>query len=294
MMLSLPTLEDMACAGLVLSINGLISLILGLGLEAGIAVAVLRLGVQLGAIGLLLKVVFEQASPPCTGLVALVLVAVAGSELARRQEHRFHGWYAHGLCHLTLFVAGSIAMLFPLAGGLAVRAWPEPWYAPRYVLPVLALAGSSTLASASVALQALTHGAMAERGAIEARIAQGAHRFRAFQPLLRRALTAALAPLLQAMSASALPGMLAGQLLAGADPLHAAEYQILLTAVLVAAGGVGAAIVAFGGVLLLSDGRHRLRLDRLYRSAPPSRRPFSASDTSWRIPGMRLGSGAGT
>jgi putative ABC transport system permease protein len=305
MTLSLLTLEDVAFAGLVLSINGLISLIFGLGLEASIAVAVLRMGVQLGAIGLLLKVMFEQASPLCTGLVAFVLVAVAGSELARRQEHRLRGWHGLLLCQLTLLVVVGIAMLFPLAGGLLPEAWPEPWYAPRYVLPVLALAGSSALASAGVALQALTHGAVVERAAIEARIAQGAHRFRAFQPLLRRALTAALAPLLQAMSASgsiALPGVMAGQLLAGADPLRAAKYQILLTAVLAVAGGVGAAIVAIGGVLLLSDGRHRLRLDRLHRAAPPARRPIGATDSAtatsrrlgWRIPGLRLFSGART
>ncbi len=297
MTLNLPTLEDAAFAGLVLCINALISLIFALGLEASIAVAALRLGVQIGAVGLLLKVVCEQASPLCTGLVALVMVAVAGSELARRQEHRFRGWYAHGLCQLTLLVAGSIAMLFPLAGGL-VPDWPEPWYAPRYVLPVLALAGSSTLASAGVALQALTHGAIAERGAIEARIAQGAQRFQAFQPLVRRALTAALVPVLQGMSASALPGMMAGQLLAGADPLRAARYQILLTAVLATAGGLGATVVALGGVLLLSDGRHRLRLDRLRPAAAQSRRPSGASEArrrfAWRIPGLRFGSGAGT
>jgi hypothetical protein len=100
------------------------------------------------------------------------------------------------------------------------------------------------------------------------------------------------------MSASAIPGIMAGQLLAGADPLRAAKSQILLTAVLAAAGGLGAATMALGGVLLLSDGRHRLRLDRLRRAAAPSQRPSDTSEASrrpaWRIPGLRLGSGART
>jgi putative ABC transport system permease protein len=296
MTLSLLSLEDVAFAGLVLGINGLISLIFGLGLAGSIAVAAMRLAVQLGAVGLLLKVVFEQASPLCTGLVALVLVAVAGSELARRQEHRFRGWYAQLLCQLTLLVAVGTAMLLPLAGGLALDARPEAWYAPRYLLPVFALAACSTVASAGAALQALTHGAVVEQGAIEARIAQGAHRFRAFQPLLRRALTTALAPLLQAMSAGGgivLAGVMAGQLLAGAEPLRAAKYQILLTAVLTAAAGLGAATAAIGGVLLLSDGRHRLRLDRLRRVASPPRQSNAATGArrrlGWRIPGLRSG-----
>jgi putative ABC transport system permease protein len=152
-------------------------------------------------------------------------------------------------------------------------------------LPVLALVSGSILASASVALQTLTHGAVAERGAIEARMAQGARRFSAFAPLLRHTLKAALSPFLQAMSASgllALPGTMAGQILAGADPFAAATYQVLLTVALAGAGALGALTVALGGVLLLSDRRHRLRLDRLRQVAP------SATTTSAMIAGRRL------
>jgi len=291
-------LDDLALAGLVLCITVGISLACGLGLEASIAIAAARMAVQLGAVALLFKVVLEQASPLCTAVAALVMVAVAGGELARRQELCIRGWYTQALCHLTLLVGVAISILCPLAGMIG----PEPWYAPRYVLPVLALLSGSTLASASVALQTLTHGAMAERGAIEARMAQGARRFIAFAPLLRHALKAALSPFLQAMSASgllALPGTMAGQMLAGADPLAAAKFQMLLTVALAGAGGLGAVTAALGGVLLLSDRRHRLRLDRLRRAAP---RPRLATRLArWvaagrrlggRLPWLRVGSGA--
>jgi putative ABC transport system permease protein len=143
---------------------------------------------------------------------------------------------------------------------------PQPWYAPRYVLPILGMVLASTLTSVSLALQTLTEGAERERDAIEARIALGATRFEAFSALLRRALGAAITPLLNMMSLAGmvtLPGMMTGQILAGADPVEAAKYQIVIMFVLAAASGLGALFVAYGGVLLLTDSRHRLRLDRL-------------------------------
>ena len=63
-----------------------------------------------------------------------------------------------------------------------------------------------------------------------------------------------------------LPGMMTGQILAGADPAEAAKYQIMIMFVLTGAAGLGALAAAFGGVLLLTDARHRLRLDRLAAS----------------------------
>jgi UDP-glucose/iron transport system permease protein len=124
----------------------------------------------------------------------------------------------------------------------------------------------STLTSVSLVLQTLAEAIERERGGIEARIAQGGTRFAAFAPLLRRAMRTATTPLLNIMSVAGmvtLPGMMTGQILAGADPAEAARYQIVLMFVLAGAAGLGAFAAAFGGILLLSDNRHRLRLDRL-------------------------------
>ena len=73
-------------------------------------------------------------------------------------------------------------------------------------------------------------------------------------------------PLLNTMSVAGivtLPGMMTGQILAGADPAEAAKYQIMIMFVLSGAAGLGALAAAYAGVLLLTDARHRLRLDRL-------------------------------
>ena len=145
------------------------------------------------------------------------MVLVAGYELVQRQERRFRGWLAYGLGNATLLLVGGLATLY------AVRSWwaPAPWYAPRYIVPILGMVLGNTLTGVSLALQTLTEGAERERAAIEARIALGATRFEAFATVLRRALRTAITPLLNIMAVAgivSLPGMMTGQILAGADP----------------------------------------------------------------------------
>jgi putative ABC transport system permease protein len=195
-------------------------------------------------------------------LIALVMVLVAGYELVQRQERRFRSWLAYGLGNATLLLVGGLATLY----AVVVVVHPSPWYAPRYIVPILGMVLGNTLTSVSLALQTLTEGAERERAAIEARIALGATRFEAFATVLRRAMRTAITPLLNVMSVAgivSLPGMMTGQILAGADPGEAAKYQIMIMFVLTGASGLGAFAAAFGGVLLLTDARHRLRLDRL-------------------------------
>ena len=253
---------DLVLAALLLVINGAISLAFGMRLEARLAIAAVRMAVQLAAVGFVLKFVFAQTSPLWTLLVAVVMVLVAGFELAQRQERRFVGWRAYGLGNATLLLVGGLATLY----AVAVVIGPQPWYAPRYVLPILGMVLGNTLTSVSLALQTLTEGAERERAAIEARIALGATRFEAFAAVSRRAIRTAMMPLLNTMSVAGivtLPGMMTGQILAGADPAEAAKYQIMIMFVLSGAAGLGALAAAYAGVLLLTDARHRLRLDRL-------------------------------
>jgi putative ABC transport system permease protein len=253
---------DLLLAALLLAINGGISLAFGLRLELSLLLATVRMVVQVAAIGFVLKFVFTQSSLLWTAGVAMLMLCLAGYELSARQERRFKGWWIYGLGNATLLFASGLATLYAVTVVIA----PSPWYAPRYLLPILGMVLGSTLTSVSLVLQTLAEGIERERGAIEARIAQGGTRLQAFAPLLRRAMRMATTPLLNIMSVAGMvtvPGMMTGQILAGADPTEAARYQIVLMFVLAGAAGLGAFAAAFGGVVLLSDNRHRLRLDRL-------------------------------
>lgn len=260
---------DLAFAGLLLCVNGLISVAFRLRLELPFVIAAARMVVQLSAVGFILKFVFARTSPAWTVALALVMILVAGYELIARQEGRFKTWLAFGLGSGTLLLVGTLGTLYAAAIVIA----PTPWYAPRYILPILGMVLGNTLTSASLVLQTLNDAADRDRAAIEDRLALGATRFTAFSTVLARALKTAMTPLLNSMSVAgvvALPGMMTGQILAGADPSGAAKYQIMIMFVLAGASGLGALLAALGGVLMMTDSRHRLRLDRFAATAKPA------------------------
>ena len=68
---------DLVLAALLLVINGWISVRLDLGLERTLAVAALRMVVQLLLVALVLRLLFETVSPVLTALAAAVMVGFA-------------------------------------------------------------------------------------------------------------------------------------------------------------------------------------------------------------------------
>lgn len=257
---------DLVLAATLLIANAGISIAFSLGLERTMALAALRMVLQLMLAGFVLKSVFALASPWLTLAIALVMVAVAGWEAMSRQERRIQGWRSWGLGAGTLLVVGALATVFAVAGVIK----PDPWYAPRYVLPLLGMILGNALTGVALALDTVTATAAREKASIEARLALGAGRFEAMEEVLRRALKTGMMPILNAMAATgivSLPGMMTGQILADLDPLEAAKYQIMIMFVLAGATALAVLAAAFGSVLLLTDARHRLRLDRLAAKA---------------------------
>jgi putative ABC transport system permease protein len=124
----------------------------------------------------------------------------------------------------------------------------------------------NALTGVSLVLNAVTQAARRERAAIEGRLALGESRFEATSGVVVHAVKTGMMPILNAMAATGLvtlPGMMTGQILAGVDPVEAAKYQIMIMFVISAATALGVMLAALGGAWLITDGRHRLRLEAL-------------------------------
>lgn len=269
-MTAAPVLQpfDVALAALLLLLNAAISWAFRLGLERTLAVASVRMVAQLALAGIILKAVFAQASPLWTIALALVMVLAAGLEVMSRQQRRIDGVLPYLLGTGTLLFLGTAFSIFTVAGLIGA----ESWSSPRYLLPILGMVLGNALTGMSLVTDAVTGAAERERAAIEARLALGATRFEAFSDVLRRGLLTGLTPILNAMAVAgvvSLPGMMTGQILAGSDPMEAAKYQMMILFVISAATALAVLLAGVAAVMLLTDERHRLRLDRL---APPKPR----------------------
>jgi putative ABC transport system permease protein len=258
------TVPDLLVAASLVLIDAGLSLALRLGLHRMLAVAAARMVVQLVLVGLLLRVVFARAEPALTLAVLFAMMAVAAREIAVRPRERLVGggnlWIGGAAVAASTIFTGLLALT------TAIR--PQPWYDPRYAVPLVGIILGNVLNGASIALDGLLGSVARERAAIEAQLALGSTFRAALRDLRADAVRRALLPAINQMSAAGiitLPGIMTGQVLAGMDPLEAAKYQILLMFLLAGASGLAALVTVELAARRLTDGRERLRLDRLMR-----------------------------
>lgn len=253
---------DVALAALLVLVNAGASLVLRLQLHRQLLWAAFRMTVQLLLVGLVLRLVFKAASPAATLSIVALMIAAAAREVAVRPASRLKGG---GNFRIGAWVVG-LASTATVVLALLTAIRPQPWYDPRYAIPLMGIVLGSVLNSASLGLDSFFGGVATGRAAIEARLALGASSRQALAELVRTSIRRGMIPIINQMSAAGiitLPGIMTGQLLAGMDPVEAVKYQILLLFLLAGAGGLAAAGAVYLAAHSVTDERQRLRLDRL-------------------------------
>jgi len=149
---------------------------------------------------------------------------------------------------------------------LVVILGDSPWYTPQYAIPLLGMLLGNTMNGISISMDRLTHAAWEQRSVIEARLMLGERWDEAISEIRRQAIRSGMIPIINAMAAAgiiSLPGMMTGQILAGAAPVDAVKYQILIMFLITAGTGLGTMAAVTIGAKHLFDKRQRLCLDRL-------------------------------
>ena len=258
------TYWDLALASILVLVDAGLSLLFGLRIHRSLLIAAARMAVQLTLVGLALTALFSLVSPLWTGLTAAVMILFAGHEITQRQDRRLSSWWSYGLGTACMMMASVLVTTFALLTALR----PSPWYDPRYAIPLLGMILGNCMTGIALGLDTLTTGLVNRRASVEAQLMLGATRWEAAAPVTRDALRSALMPTINSMAATglvSLPGMMTGQILSGVPPAEAVKYQILVMFLIAGGTGFGAVAAVLGGVYRLTDGRHRLRLDRLQR-----------------------------
>ncbi len=256
------SLWQLALAAALIVVNIALSVALRLGLARSLLVASARMTVQLLLIGLVLEWVFalDQAVPILA--IALVMTTLASVAAVNRTRRRFAGVYWDSL--VSILSASFLVTGFALVGIIRV----EPWYDAQYLIPLLGMVLGNVLNGISLALDRFTEGVVNGRDRIELLLALGASRWEAAHDLIADALRVGMIPTINAMMVMgivSLPGMMTGQILAGAAPVDAVRYQIVIMFMIASAtalGAFGVVALAFGR---LFDERGRLRTDRVRR-----------------------------
>ena len=186
--------------------------------------ATFRMLGQLLLIGYVLIYVFESDEPAFIVAVLLMMLFVASWIAIRPLKEKSAQTYINSL--LAISVGGVLTLALVSQAVIGV----EPWFSPRYIVPLAGMIFAGAMNAVSLSAERLQ--SERERGIsyVEAR---------------RIALQASLIPItnsLFAVGLVSLPGMMTGQILSGVSPLIAAKYQIVVMTMLFGASGISAAL----------------------------------------------------
>ncbi|OMP66513.1 iron export ABC transporter permease subunit FetB [Domibacillus epiphyticus] len=196
-----------------------------LGISKDIIVASIRSFVQLMAIGYIITFVFSLKSPVVFTLLILFMIIVAARTCAKRGGEFQHSFL---IAFLAIVTAEMVSVLIWVSFEIVV-------YEAQYILPMSGMIIGSSMVAVSLTFDRLKREFDLTKELIMGKLALGATNRQASQDLIETTVKAALIPNVEAMKTIGLvqlPGMMTGAIIAGASPVIAVKYQlvILLTA----------------------------------------------------------------
>lgn len=186
--------------------------------------ATARMLVQLLLIGYVLIFIFETDDPYVIAGVLVFMLLVASAIAIRPMVNRTLETYGRALAAIVVAGVATLALVSQAVIGV------EPWFSPRYVVPLAGMIFAGSMNAVSLA---------GERLQVE--LARG----EPYTPARNIAFRASIIPIVNSLFAVglvSLPGMMTGQILSGVSPLVAAKYQIVVMAMLFGATGIASAI----------------------------------------------------
>lgn len=235
------TYSDIALASSLIIIVILLSWRLRLQLTKTLLMAAVRTVVQLSFIGLILAWIFAREQWYEVLVILTIMTLIAGSAAKNRVKRHYKGLFTDTL--LAVSASGILVTAIAIVMILQV----QPWYTPQFVIPILGLILGNSLTAISLTSNQLINAFHEQQGRIEMMLSLSARPFEAVHDPIRSAIINGMTPTLNSMlvvGIVSLPGMMTGQILAGADPTQAVRYQIVTMFLICVSSMLGCTISA--------------------------------------------------
>ncbi len=197
-----------------------------IGHEKQIIIASFRMTIQLVLVGYVLTYVFENPNPYITILILLIMETFAIFNIYSRVERKLSNSLKL-IIGISMFGGTLASILFFLFIVINI----EPWFMPQYFIPISGMLIGNSMTGISLGAQGLITGINDNKERIENALMLGATPEKATKDIQNRSFYNAVLPTINSMIGMGivfLPGMMTGQILAGAAPLTAIKYQIAI------------------------------------------------------------------
>jgi len=210
-----------------------------LGLEKELAIAVVRTLIQLTIAGYVLSYVFASQHLIFMVLMLALMMGVAAQNAAKRGKGIPR---ALRIVLIGIVISEALSLMLLLFIGIPGT--------PQYIIPLSGMIIGNSMVASGVTLNRLSSEFKLRRGEVELALSLGAAPKKASLSVVKAAVKAGMIPTIDSMKTVGLvqlPGMMTGQILAGADPIQAVRYQLLVMFMISGATAITSLIVVLQG-----------------------------------------------
>lgn len=238
------------CVLLVLVI--ILSVIKKIGIGQDFAYGILKGGVQLFAIALFLTFLFEYELWYLLIWILLISMVLIGGYTSAKRAAEMPKAYEVTTPAILMGAASALVVL------AITRAMPMQ---PQFIVPLAGMAFGNSMAICSLTLERLMREVRLSRLTIETALSLGATSQQALEEYGRLSVRASLIPTidrLKTLGIIFIPGAMSGLLIAGTNPILAAEYQIIVFLMIVGGGLITSLSVYYLGRKKIFNDIHQL------------------------------------
>jgi putative ABC transport system permease protein len=222
-----------------------------LKIEQELAVAAVRGFIQLMILALILTFIFES-NIVLVFLVFAVMIVMAGYTSSKRADKLPDSFR---LTTSSILIGSSITLMIMVGIGIIpIR--------PEFLIPIGGMVIGNSMINCSLVLDRLVNDIKKNKGQIEASLSLGATADQASIEHVRTAVKSSLIPIvdnLKTLGLIFIPGTMTGLLIAGADPLWAASYQLVIFFMILCSGSISVITATYLAQQRLFTRKHQLR-----------------------------------
>lgn len=189
-----------------------------------ILISAIRMTLQLILVGYILVYILDNPNPFVTVGIIFVMLTFAIFNVYQRTAPTIK-IDLKKMIALAMLIGVSINLFYFMFVILQL----DPWYDPRYFIPVSGMIIGKTMTGISLGLNNLLTNMKDKKEKVEGLLMLGASPKVASKSIVKEAFDQSMLPTINAMVGMGiifLPGMMTGQIIAGQSPLVAVKYQI--------------------------------------------------------------------
>lgn len=193
-----------------------------LGIEKEILYASILALIQLFVLGYILTYIFSLGMAFAYFLMfIMIFVASYMVDNKIKLPNKKKLFFCLFITYLTTAIVSLLILIFS-------KVIP---YQPRYVIPLMGMVIGNSMNTVHLTLDKLIDVVKSNRNELWGYLSLGASEFQALKPFMKNAINSAIIPQMnrtKSVGIIFIPGAMTGMLLSGANPLYAAEIQIVI------------------------------------------------------------------